>query len=240
MLLYVGKVNLGNAGLSPFHRETRADRPKQLGSPFLVFWEGGCIMSEKPICQHCGYVGPVDARYCAHCGRALVPPNVRLTKSASRILSSLSPFHIGFLALVLSVPISAFAERLIVTGLSFPLSLVPLALIIGCGYAYLGWRWNASLSGRSHLLRMLLAFAGMGGFLVAVWLVDRALLSLLSDRTQMVVYQVPGVYRESSAGYRQISIDSNVLPYGLIAMVYGVLTAVAGNLIHRAGKRQSL
>ena len=71
-------------------------------------------MSEKPVCHHCGYVGPVDARYCAHCGRALVPPNVRLTRSIDHILSNLSPFHIGFLGLVLSVPISAFADRLMV------------------------------------------------------------------------------------------------------------------------------
>ena len=197
-------------------------------------------MSEKPVCHRCGYVGPVDARYCAHCGHALVPPNVRLTRSINRILSNLSPFHIGFLGLVLSVPISAFADRLIVTELSFPLSLVPLALAIGCGYAYLGWHWNASLSSRSHLVRMLLVFVCMGVFLVAVWLVDRGLLGFLSDRTHMVVYKVPGVYRESSAGFRRMSIDSIALPYWLVAMIYGVLAALAGNLIHRAHKRRSI
>ena len=61
-------------------------------------------MSDKPVCHRCGYVGPVDARYCAHCGRALVSPNARLTRSINRILSNLSPYHIGFLGLVLSVP----------------------------------------------------------------------------------------------------------------------------------------
>jgi hypothetical protein len=197
-------------------------------------------MSEKPVCHRCGYVGPADARYCAHCGRPLVPPSVRLTRSANRILSNLSPFHLGFLGLVLSIPISAFANRLIVIELSFPLSLVPLALVIGCGYAYLGWHWNASLSSRSYLVRMLLVFVCMGVLLVVVWLVDRQLLSLLSDRTHVVVYKVPGVYRESSAGIRHMSIDSNVLPYGLVAMIYAVLTAVAGNLIHRAYKHRSI
>jgi hypothetical protein len=197
-------------------------------------------MSERPVCHRCGYVGPVDARYCAHCGRALVPLDVRLTRSINRILSNLSPFHIGFLGLVLSVPISAFADRLIVTELSFPLSLVPLALAIGCGYAYLGWHWNASLSSRSHLVRMLLVFVCLGVLLVAVWLVDRGLLSLLTDRTHMVVYGVPGVYRESSPGFRRMSIDSDVLPYWLVAMIYGVLTAVAGNLIHRALRHRSI
>jgi hypothetical protein len=56
----------------------------------------------------------------------------------------------------------------------------------------------------------------------------------------MVVYQVPGVYRESSAGFRRISIDSNVLSYWLVAMIYGMLTAVAGNLIYRVHKRRSI
>jgi hypothetical protein len=198
-------------------------------------------MSEKPVCNRCGYVGPVDARYCAQCGRALVPPNVRLTltRSINRTLSNLSPFHIGFLGLVLSVFTSAFADRLVVTELSFPLSLIPLALVIGCGYACLGWQWNAPLSSRSRIVRMLLVFVSMGVFLVAVWLVDRGLLSLLSDRTHMVVYEVPGVYRESSPGVRHMSIDSDVLPYWLVAMIYGLLSAAAGNLIHRVRQRWS-
>ena len=191
-------------------------------------------MSEKPVCHRCGYVGPVDARYCAHCGRPLVPPSVRLTTSINRILSHLSPFHIGFLGLVLSVPISVFAERLIVMKLSIPLSLVPLALVIGCGYAYLGWNWNTQVSSRSHLVRMLLVFFCMGVLLLAVWLVDRGLLSLLSDRTHMVVYEVPGVYVESAPGFRRLTIASGVPPYWFVAMIYGVLTAITGNLIHRA------
>ena len=65
-------------------------------------------MSEQPVCHRCGYVGPVDARYCAHCGHALVPLSIRLKRSVDRVLSNLSPFHIGFLGLVLSVPISVF------------------------------------------------------------------------------------------------------------------------------------
>lgn len=197
------------------------------------------MMSEKPVCHRCGYEGPVDARYCAHCGRALETPSARFKKRINRIMSNLSPFHIGFLGLVLSVATSLFADRLIVTELSFPLSLVSLALVIGCGYAFLGWHWNASMSSRSHLVRMLLVFVCMGVFLVAVWFVDWGLLSLLSDRTRMVVYKVPGIYRESSPGFRHMSIDSDVLPYWLVAMIYGVLTAVAGNLIHRTRKRRS-
>jgi hypothetical protein len=141
---------------------------------------------------------------------------------------------VGFLGLVLSVPIGVFADRLIVTMLSFPWSLAPLALVIGCGYAYLGWHWKTPLSGRRYLVRMLLVFVCMGVLLTAVWLLDRGLLRLFSDRTHMVVYEVPGVRVESSPGFRRLSIDSNIPPYWLVAMIYGVLAAAAGNLIRRA------
>lgn len=196
-------------------------------------------MSEKPVCRRCGYVGPVDARYCARCGRALVPPGVRLTRSIDRILSSLCPLHVGLLGLVLSVPIGVFADRLIVTRLSFPLSLVLMALVIGCGYAYLGWQWNIPLSGRSRLERMLLVFVCVGILLAVVWLIDRALLSALTDSGDTVVYDVPGVYVEASVGVRRLSI-ADVPPYWLAVMIYAILAAAVGNLIHRMRERRSM
>jgi hypothetical protein len=196
------------------------------------------LMSEKPICNRCGYEGPVDAYYCAHCGRSLVPLGIRLTRRISLILDNLSPFYIGFLGLIISVAISALAARLVVMVLSFPLSLVLLALVIGCGYAYLGWHWNELPSNRSRLVRILLVFVCIGLCLVVVWLVDRGLLSLLSDRTHMIVYEIPGVYRESSPGFRYMSVESGVLlPYGLFVMFYSVLAAIAGNLFRKVSKR---
>jgi hypothetical protein len=36
-----------------------------------------------------------------------------------------------------------------------------------------------------------------------------------------------------------MSIDSDVLPYWLVAMIYGLLSAAAGNLIHKARQRRS-
>jgi ribosomal protein L40E len=189
-------------------------------------------MPENPVCHRCGYVGPVDARYCAHCGHSFDPLSSRLKRGVNRILSNLSPFHIGFLGLILSVPISVFADHLIVTKLSFPLSLVPLAVGIGFGYAYLGWHWNTRLSSRNRIVRMLLVFGSMFFFLVTIWLVDMGLLSLLSDRTHMVVYEVPGVYRESSPGFRHLSIDSDLF-YWLVVMIYSALAAIVGYFIHR-------
>jgi ribosomal protein L40E len=193
-------------------------------------------MSEKPVCRRCGYVGPADARFCAHCGRSLFPLKVRLTGNVNRILDNLSPWHIGFLGLVLLVLISAFAERLIVIELSFPLSLVPLALVIGGGCAILGWDWHASLPDRRYFVRMLLVFVCIAGCLVAIWLVDMGLLSSVTNRASMVVYDIPGVYRQSMAEYRHMSIDISDLTYGLVVMLYGILAAVAGYLIHRERK----
>jgi hypothetical protein len=207
--------------------------------PISCLQEGKYLMSEKPVCRRCGYVGPADARFCARCGRALDPPNVRFSRSINRILDSLSPFHIGLLGLVLSFLISAFADHLIVIRLSFPGSLVPLALVLGCGFAYLGWHWHAPLPDRRYLVRMLLVFACMTGCLAVIWTVDSGLLRVLTDKTHPVVYEIPGVYRQSTAEFRRMSIDSNDLSYGLVVMVYAWLAAVVGNLIHRLYKDKS-
>lgn len=196
-------------------------------------------MSEKPVCRRCGYVGPADARFCANCGRSLIPLKFRLRGSVDQILDNLSSFHIGFLGLVFLGLISAYAQHLIVLELSFPLSLVPLALVLGCGFAYMGWHWHASLPNRRYFVRMLLVFVCMAGCLVAIWLVDMGLLSSVTDKTNMVMYEIPGVYRESTAEFRRMSIDASDLTYGLAVMLYGVLTAVAGYLIHRVYKRRS-
>jgi hypothetical protein len=156
-----------------------------------------------------------------------------LTRCLKRSLSNLRPFQIALIGLALSIAISVLADRMIVTKLSFPLSLVPLVLIIGGGYAALGWQWRALLTNRSRLVRMLVVFAGMGALLGAVWLVDRGMLSVFSDCTHQVVYAVPGVYVESSPGVRYLSIESDVPPYWLFTLIYGGLAAAAGNFIRR-------
>ena len=197
-------------------------------------------MTEKTICPRCGYKGPEDARYCAHCGRALVPLGIRLTRRINLVLNNLSPVHIGLLGLVISIAISTSVAHLVVMELSFPLSLIAIALIIGCGYVYLGWQWNEQSSSRNRLVRMLLVFACIGLCLGAVWLVDRWALSLLSDETYTVLFEIPGVYRESSSNIRHVSVESGILlPYGLVVMTSGVMITIAGFLVHRASKRRS-
>ena len=215
-----------------WEEEGNASTQEMGGGPFPVLGEGELNMSEQTVCRRCGYEGPSDARYCAHCGRALVPPRERFALRMNRILDRLSPLHLGLIGLALSVPISLFAHHLLVIELSIPLSLLPMALVLGGGFAYLGWDWQMQASSRSHLVRMLWVFVGMGVLLAAVWLVDRGLLTLLSDSAHMIVYEIPGVYRESSPGYRHLSIDSN-LSYWIVALLYGALTAVGGYLIER-------
>ena len=196
-------------------------------------------MSEQLVCPRCGYVGPEDVLYCARCGRALAPPNVRFSRSVNRILDNVSPLHISLLGLVLAVLIGALADQLILIKLSFPWSLLPLALVIGCGFAYLGWHWHASLPDRRYLVRMFLVFAVMAVCLVVLWWVDGALLALLTDETHPVVFDIPGVYRQSTTSLKHMSIEAVTMSYALFVMLYGLLTALAGNLVHKGYRRRS-
>jgi hypothetical protein len=191
-------------------------------------------MSEITVCRRCGYESPADARYCAHCGRALVPSGVRFSRSMNRILDQLSPLHLSLLGLVLSIPISVFAHHLMVMELSIPLSLLPLALVLGGGYAYLGWSWRTQASGRNHLVRMLLIFVGMAALIAVVWLLDWGLLRLLSDSAHVIVYEIPGLHAESAPGYRMLTVLTGIPPYWLVVMLYGAIAAVGGYLIRRA------
>jgi hypothetical protein len=196
-------------------------------------------MNERSVCRRCGYMGLVDARYCARCGLALAPLSTRLTDRVDHVLKNISPLYIGFLGLVILILTSMFADRLIVTKLSFPFSLVLIALVFGCGNAYLGWQWEKPSSSRVLLMRILMVFAGMVIFLIVVWLIDITLLSFLTDRVPMVEYDIPGVYVEASTGFRRISIGPNVPPYWFVVMIYSVLAGVIGNLIQKATIRRT-
>lgn len=96
-------------------------------------------MSKGPTCPHCGYVGPEDARLCAHCGRSLIPLGARLAERIDSIFDRLAPPHIWVLGLVLLILIAVFSTHLIVWKLSFRFLIVVMALGIGGGMAYLGW-----------------------------------------------------------------------------------------------------
>ena len=98
---------------------------------------------EPIVCRRCGHTGPRDARYCARCGRALVPLHVRSTGAVGRWLDNLSPRYVGLLGLVVLVPVGLLVERYLVhVGLYLPASLLLLTLAIGLECAYLGWHWH--------------------------------------------------------------------------------------------------
>lgn len=188
-------------------------------------------MSEPTVCRHCGYSGPADARYCARCGRMLVPQGTSLASSVERLLDDLSPRVIDLLGLVCLALIGVQANQLIVeTGLFFSGSYALLAVGIGLGGAYLGWGWARSLPSRERLTRVLVALVGMVILLEAVGVIDRILVSILSDGGDWIVSDIPGVRFEAS-GDRRVHIVSDAPPYWLLVTVYAILTAVAGRMV---------
>jgi len=192
---------------------------------------------EPIVCGRCGLTGPADTRYCARCGRALVPLRIRSTGTIHRLLDNLSPRYVGLLGLIGLVPIGKLVEHLLVNvGLYLPLSFVLLALVIGSGCAYLGWYWHTPSpgGGRNRLTRVLLVLTGLGLSLVAIWWIDRAFLSTLADNGRTIVSDIPGVHLEASGGSNRLLRVSSPPPYWLFVVIYATLTAVAGNLIHRA------
>jgi hypothetical protein len=191
-------------------------------------------MSETNVCRRCGYAGPADARYCARCGRSLVPFGTHLADCANRLLDGVSPLHVALLGLVALVPLGWLANHFLVhTGLYLRSSLLLLALIIGLGGAYVGWLWKMPLSNRRRLVRVLIVFAAMGLLLAAVWGLDTVLSVLLADGGRVIVLDIPGVHLEASAGYRHVHIVSSPPPYWLVTMGYVILCAVAGSMIYK-------
>jgi signal transduction histidine kinase len=193
---------------------------------------------ETIVCRRCGHTGPGDARYCARCGLALTPLRVRTTGTIQRLLDNLSPRTIALLGLIALVPIGLLVEHLLIdVGLYLPFSLVLLALVTGSGCAYLGWYWFTPTSGRHRLIRVLLVLAGLGLSLVAIRWIDRASLSTLAGNGQTIVSDIPGVHLEAVNGLnglKRVHRVSSPPPYWLFFVIYATLTAIAGNLIHRA------
>ncbi len=190
-------------------------------------------MSEEIVCHRCSYAGAGDARYCAQCGRALVPLHTRTSNVAQLVLDSLSPQYIGLLELLAFIPISLLANYLLVeSGLYFVLSQILLALVIGLGSGYLGWLWDKPLSNQDQIKRMLFVFFGMAILLVVVQMIDRMLLSTFAAGGRTIVSDLPGVHLETD-GYKRLHIHSNAPPYWLVCIAYALLAAIAGNLIHK-------
>lgn len=189
-------------------------------------------MSDQSVCTRCGFAGSPEARYCARCGRALIPPRARLATSTGRWFDHLPPRYLGLVGLIASIPIGALAHQLLVDpGLLFSLSHLSLVLIIGIGSGYLGWQWDGLPSNRARLMRLLVVFIAVGLLLVALGQIDKAAFDLLIPPGQTVVSDIPGVHIEATDHIRRMSVDAP--PYGTLTAIYAVSVGAASNLIHR-------
>lgn len=189
-------------------------------------------MSDQSVCTRCGYAGSPEARYCARCGRALIPPRTHLATSTGRWFNNLPPRYLGLVGLAASIPIGVLAHHLLVdTGLLFSLSHLSLVLIIGAGSVHLGWQWKRLPSNRARLMRVLVIFIAVGLLLVALGRVDKAAFDLLVPPGQTVVSDIPGVHIEAIDGVRRIFVDAR--PYWLLAAIFAVIVGTASSLVRR-------
>ena len=202
-------------------------------------------MSEQAVCGHCGYEGPADARYCARCGRALVPLRTRFASLGGRLLGSPSLFQVGMLSLVCLVLLGVLVDRLIIAaGLYFPVSYISLACVLGVGGAYSGWQWGRADSNGDLLKRVVLVSAGMGGLVLITLAADRALFSLLGGSGRRIAFDIPGMHIETlasnsiGAAGRRVRMVYDMFPYSLLALFYVVLIGTASNLVQRVHKKR--
>ena len=129
--------------------------------------------------------------------------------------------HLGFLGLLLLIPVGGLTEYLIVAKLSFRSLVLLMALIVGGGFAYLGWEVFRMSSSRQTFLRFLFVFACVVVALLGILIINQVLLHYSIDGTETVIYRVPGVYAESSVNTRR-AIINDVPPYGLFVIIYGI------------------
>lgn len=190
-------------------------------------------MSDQSVCTRCDYAGPPEARYCARCGHALIPPRAHLATSTGRWFDHLSPRYLGLVGLLASLLIGLLVNHLLVNiGLHFSLSYLSVALITGAGSAYVGWQWDKHPSNRSRLTRILLIAIAMSISLIAVWIIDQAMTGLLVAQGQRIVSDIPGVHVEATHGARGIRVI-NAPSYWLLTIIYILLIGVTGNLASR-------
>ncbi|MEK7787439.1 MAG: zinc ribbon domain-containing protein [Chloroflexota bacterium] len=196
-------------------------------------------------CRHCGYAGPDDASYCAHCGRALVPIplRVRLMSPISNTLDNAPRSLITLLCLSLLLIYSAQAYTLnISAGMYVPLSYVLLSLIMAVGSFIVGWQWDERLPNHRLVYRALTITVVILILLNVVLQVDRFMLSRPQGNEQTFVVDIPGIHSEAIArrvaGEECCAVHATrevyySWPYGWLFIIYTLLFAVVGNLLKR-------
>jgi hypothetical protein len=200
-------------------------------------------MTEGVTCPRCGYTGPPEARYCAHCGSASVSRGTRLISATDRMLARVSRRHIAWFGLAALFLVSMQAHHLILhPGLCSPVSYILLTLVFAVGGACLGWAWKMPSPGRSLFERTVMVFAGMAVSLVAVLQIDRLYLGMLGGSGRTTVFDIPGIHIEVLGTFSPARISSTVVnppPYWLLAMMGALLVGVISNLLRttRTGRQ---
>ncbi len=184
-------------------------------------------MLEKTLCPKCGNECPLDTNYCAYCGHELKFSSDETVDRFFGFIRKLTPIHLLVLGLILMAILGSLSEYLMVSKLSFGISVFLMLSFISGGLAYLGWKYHSRSSIREYAMRMLIVFACMGLSLVIVLLLDRLLLILSVSGDEMVFYRLPGIYVASAIGTRRVTIES-APPYWLIVLAYGVVVFVVG------------
>ena len=185
-------------------------------------------MSEAPICPRCGYVNPEKARYCAQCGRALIPAWVRLEAK----LEPLWRLPALYISLTAIVALGLLAGSLINDSVLFtPFSYILLTGVLGLGSLYLGWQWTAPPTNHQRLLHTTLAAIAMGVMLLLLLALDRAVMEWLTFTGQRLVVNIPGIQIETYQGVAHVAI-ADMPPYSLFACLFAALTALIGHALH--------
>jgi hypothetical protein len=199
---------------------------------------GGVDMTESVSCARCGHEISSDARYCAHCGRAVIPLQDRISKNLSYTLEGISNWQIQLLGLAALVIIGVITDHyLIDRGLYFPASYAILFFVLGGGFALIGWQWNRASNSRRFLL-LLVVGAVICLLIPFIKMIDNVFLSAIAESDRLVTVNIPGVHLEASGGYKRFHSVNNPPPYWLLTIMFvGIIGYLGTWLENRFGKR---
>ena len=101
------------------------------------------------VCPRCGFSKPVEARFCANCGKTFIPARSFFVDMFKNIIGSKTTL-ILFSCLALLI-IYAWTKYLIVWNLFYPISYIILAISVGAFSVIFGWRMAMSPSNHRRL-----------------------------------------------------------------------------------------
>lgn len=133
------------------------------------------------MCPRCGFSNPVEARYCANCGRAFIPFHSFVGEKVNNVIDSKTTLILFSLLVILII--SDNAKHLINASLFYPLSYVILALGVGVFSVLFGWRMAKNPSTRRRLFLVL-----MFGIFIGMWFIGTEAM----DWTILRIYVKPG------------------------------------------------